>query len=439
MTILSGMKQRMAYGVLFLLFALVACQKKSISFGGEFTESFTNIVQIDTLTAALSTFRLDTFATSGSGVAIVGRFSDPVFGTTVVSSYQQLRIPYTIPTISAQAIFDSLSLYLTPTKDYYGDTTLTQQINVHELTQTLAYRPQETLLYNNNTFSYDPTPLGTRSFTFSPSRTDSLLIRLSDTKGNELFTKLKEKSDDVTLQDYFLRYLKGLVLVPSVSSSEIINYKAADADFKMRLYYHELTASGISQRYIEFPFYNPGLQFNNIAINRTAAPLNSLPASGFPEVPSASLDHKAFMQYGAGLFAKVSFPSLQDLYNIDVSGKILKAELIIKPAPGTYDKTIYSLPEIISLRSIEKNNMFRTSGSTFLQGYLVYDDLFGDNTGYTVDITSFLQKQIQINEEIREGLIVYLPSMSSFDRMIIGDKTTGKYGIQLKVYYLVIR
>ncbi|HJU45492.1 MAG TPA: DUF4270 family protein [Chitinophagaceae bacterium] len=439
MNIFPGMKKRLFYTVPFFLFVMVACQKKSISFGEEFAESFTNILQIDTLTAALSTYRLDSFSTSGTGVAIVGKFSDIAFGTTTTASYQQLGIPRAIPDISINAVYDSLTLILTPTKEYYGDTTLTQQLNVHELTQTLAFAPEKTQFYNTNSFSYDPTPLGSRSFTLQPNRTDSVEIRLTDMKGNDLFTKLRNKDNDVTAQESFLRYFKGIALQPSVSSSSLINYKVTDSAFRMRLYYHEPGPDGPNNLYIEFPVTNTQLQFNQMVLNRNAAPLNSLPASGFPEVPSASLDHKAYLQDPTGLLAKVTFPSLQNLLFIDTSGKILKAELIIKPLPGSYDKTIYRMPPVINLGVVDKNNTLVPSNGLFLSANLAYDDLYGDNTGYVADITPFLQRELRVNQEIRNGLLIYTPANAAFNRLIIGDKTTGKYGIQVKIYYLVIK
>lgn len=434
------MKQRLVYIVPFLLSVLVACEKKSISFGEEFAESFTNIIQIDTLTPVLSTYRLDSFSTSGSGVATVGKFNDVAFGTTTAISYQQIGLPvFGLPDISINAVYDSLSLILTPTKEYYGDTTLTQQINVQELTQTLAFAPEKTAFYNTSSFSYDPTPLGSKSFTLQPNRTDSVEIKLTDTKGNDLFTKVRTKDNSVSSQDNFLRYFKGIALVPSVSSSNLINYKVTDSAFRMRLYYHEPGAGGPNKLYIDFPVTNTHLQFNQLLSNRSVAPLNSLPASGFPEVPSGSLDHKAYLQDATGLLAKVTFPSLQNLLFIDTAGKILKAELIIKPLPGSYDKTVYRMPPTINLGIVDKNNTLRPINNVFLAGNLTYDDLFGDNTGYTIDITPYMQQAIRTNQEIRNGLLIYTPSGSSFNRLIIGDKTTGKYGIQVKIYYLVVK
>ena len=463
------MKQRLVYILPLLLSALVACQKKSISFGEEFTESFTNIIQIDTVTASLSTYKLDTFTTSGTNVAIVGKFNDAVFGTTTAVSYQQVGLGYiTVPDISINAIYDSLTLILTPSQDYYGDTLLTQQINVHELTQTLAFPAERSAFYNTSSIAYDPVPLGSRSFTLKPNhrpadtlKRDTVEIKLSNTKGNDLFSRLRNKDNNVTTQEYFLRYLKGFALVPSSSSPILTNFRVADSTFKMRVYYHEPGVNGPNNLYIDFPVTNTNLQFNQIIQNRNVAPLSSLPATGFPEISSASLDHKAYLQDATGVFTKISFPYLQDLLSIDTSGKILKAELTIKPVQGGYDKSIYRMPPTLDFTVVNKRNevIYTNPSNQYslvaFSSNLSYDDLFGDNTGYTVDITSFLQREIKIHQEIRESLLVHTPGLdgilsngstivyttpgSRFNRLIMSDKTAGKYGIQVKLYYLSIR
>lgn len=440
MNIFSGMKMRMLCSMLFLLSALVACQKKSINFGEVYTQSFTNIIEIDTLTPALSVYKLDTFATSGTGTVMVGKFADPAFGTTTISSYQQIGLPLSVPTISLQAVFDSLTLILTPTKDYYGDTTVPQQIAVHQVTQDMMYAPEKFQFYNTTSFSYNPTPLGSKSFKFSPntSLSDSVEIRLSDATGQDFFNKLRSKDDKLTMQANFLQYFKGIALVPSSSSTMIQNFKFTDSTFKLRIYYHEPTGASNYDDYIQFPAGNAGIQFNHIDINRNVAPLNSLPA-GFPVVPSSALGAKAYMQYATGLYAKLSFPTLQNLLNIDTAGKILKANLIIRPVRGTYDKTIYRLPPTITLGTVDKTNAFIGNGQgSFLSGALFYDDLTGDNTSYTIDVTNLIQQQLRINYEIRNSLLIYTPSNTQFYRMVIGDKTTGKYGIELQVFYVVV-
>lgn len=443
MNITFGRKTRLAYlGSFFFLLTLIACEKKDISFGEQFAESYTNIVLIDTVTPQLSTYKLDSFSTSGSGTLITGSFNDVAFGSITARSYFQLGIPsFFAQEIPSTAIYDSLTFILKPDDQYYGDTTIAQTISVHELTSTLAFAPEKTQFYNTTSFPYNPTPLGSKTFNPQPKKMDSLEIRLPDVKGNELFTKLKTKSTDVTNQENFLRYFKGLAVVSSPTPAALLSFKVSDSALCMRVYYHEMGATGIVKRYIQFPVTNSHLQFNQLTINRAGTPIAGLP-NGFSEVPASATGHAAYMQYATGLFGKITFPSLHNLLNIDKAGKILKAELIIKPLAGSFNKEPYRIPSQLYLgRTDNKNNtggLITDVNGIPQSGNLVIDDLFGENTNYSYDVTAFLQQQIFVNEAIREGLVIYSPSTSTFNRLILGDETTGKSRIQLKIYYLVV-
>jgi hypothetical protein len=78
-------------------------------------------------------------------------------------------------------------------------------------------------------------------------------------------------------------------------------------------------------------------------------------------------------------------------------------------------------------------------GPTAGTATLFVDNIFGENTGYTFDITSFLQQQIRLNAVQQDGLLIYAPSASAFNRIITGDRDAGKSRIQVKIYYVVVK
>ncbi len=415
-----------------LFFALGACNKKEIPFGENFVESFTDIMIIDTLTPVISTYKLDSFPTSGTGTLLVGSFKDTVFGQTNTSSFFQIGLPTF--SINREDLYDSLTLILSPNNEYYGDTTVTQQISVHELTQTIALPTGRFQFYNNRpAFASSPSPLGQRSLKPRPSRSDSIEIRLSDVKGAELFQKLIDRTTEVQNQENFLRYFRGITLKSTPSNAAITGYNVGDTTLKMRLYYRERNITS-AKRYIDFPVINTSLQHNLITANRSGTPLKNLPA-GFPVVPSSLLDSAAYVQSASGLYGRVSFPSLQNLLNIDKSGRILRAELIIKPVPRSF-VTPYRLPAQLNLSLTDRTNAI---GPVQATANLFTDFLTGDNTGYTFDLTAYLQNQITVNVVNQQGLLIYSNSATDFSRLVIGDEKSGRSRIQVRIFYLVIK
>ncbi len=435
---------RFAYALLIIgIPCFLACEKKSIAFGENLAESYTNIIVIDSVTPSISTIRSDSFLTSNTNTIQLGNFKDSIFGSINARSFFHFNIP-AVTTIGADAIFDSLTLKLVLTKDYYGDTSITQQINVNELTSKIEYTGENTGFYNTSSIPYSSIPLGTKQYNPKPNKTDTLEIRLSDAKGREFLKKLEDQASEVTDQTYFLEYFKGIALSTAATPSSIIGYSATDSTLKLRLYYTERDVT-FSHKFIDFNFTNPQLQFNQITIDRSNTVLASLPKN--TEIPSLQLGHAAYLQPITGLFTKIRFPSLPDLLLIKQSGKILKAQLIIKPVTGTFSN-IYRLPPELNLVTTDKYNSYgtaltngSTTSSTAQNGSLTIDDVYGENTNYTYDVTNYLQQQITVNPLLGNGLLLYPPtttSNKSFNRLVIGDNASGKDKIQLKIFYLAV-
>ena len=133
--------QRRLFSFLLIIITasyLTGCTKPDITFGATYLDnSFTNIATVDTATAAISTVLLDSFPTSGTGMAVAGTYIDPYFGTVTAQSYFSLTPP-TFSDIYKDAIYDSLELVLTLNKSFYGDTTLPLQLNVNQLTEKIV-------------------------------------------------------------------------------------------------------------------------------------------------------------------------------------------------------------------------------------------------------------------------------------------------------------
>jgi hypothetical protein len=123
--------------------------------------------------------------------------------------------------------------------------------------------------------------------------------------------------------------------------------------------------------------------------------------------------------------------------------KIIKAELIVTPVNQTYTGFTPLPPQLYAYTTDQLNNLGSPLVSTTSNGYqtgnLVIDPLYNSNTTYVYDVTSYLQKQISINYANQNGLLLIPPSPASittFNRLVIGDKNNSAGALQLKVYYV---
>ncbi|MFY7653312.1 MAG: hypothetical protein ACOVQE_11430, partial [Chitinophagaceae bacterium] len=84
------MKGKKLFFLLFFsgAYLLFGCRKVDVNFGSEFVNNdITQIIKVDTFQVALSTVLLDSFATNAKGVALVGGYSDPIFGKIETQSF----------------------------------------------------------------------------------------------------------------------------------------------------------------------------------------------------------------------------------------------------------------------------------------------------------------------------------------------------------------
>jgi hypothetical protein len=436
---------------------LASCDKPNLNLGTNFiNNSNTNIVVIDTFSANLSTVLLDSFPTAGSGAMLIGSYNDPYFGYINSRSFLQIGRPASIPSITPFAVFDSISLIMRINKSFYGDTTIPQRYNVYQLTQNylLPLPPLPRTFYNTTSIPFDPTPLGFKDVTIKPTALitssiatkDTVQIMLPDTLGKSLLQLMYNKSVIVTNQTSFLDYFNGLCISADNSGKGVI-FGFNDSVF-IRLVYHE---PGASFHYVSvnFPLNNAAFQFNQVSFDRTGTALTAF--NGLPrpnpvvplEVQSSATNHAAYVQSMTGLQAKVLFPTVFSLTQFSDYISLLRAELILKPVPGSYNPLLPLPPRLIASATSETNQLGGTlvSGSAIQYGNLVTDYITGVNTAYTYDITNYLKQQFTLTGNVltQQGLMFSAPppaNFTAFNRVVFGDKNYKSFSAQLVVYYV---
>jgi hypothetical protein len=436
---------------------LTGCEKPNIAFGTNFVaNNTTNIVVLDTFSANLSTVMLDSIPTAGTGVMLIGSYDDSYFGNISSRSFLQIAKPASIPAISEFAVFDSISLIMRINKSFYGDTTIPQRYYVNQLAEDYLFPlpPLPRTFFNTSSIPYFATPLGFKDVTIKPtavitssvSTKDTVQIMLPDSLGLDLMQLMYNKSFTVTNPTAFLNFFNGIMISADPSGKGVI-YGFNDSVF-IRLVYHE---PGANFHYVNvnFPLNNSAMQFNQVSFDRTGTPLTAFnglqePNPTIPlEVPSGSTNNAAYIQSMTGLEAKVLFPTIYTLTQFSDYISLLKAELVLKPIPGSYSPLLALPPRIIASQTGITNQLGPSLvlGNAIQYGNLVTDYITGVNTSYTFDVTAYLKQQLTLNSNIftQDGLMLSIPSpanYTSFDRVVLGDKNNKNFSAQLIVYYI---
>jgi hypothetical protein len=140
------------------------------------------------------------------------------------------------------------------------------------------------------------------------------------------------------------------------------------------------------------------------------------------------------------LQAKVNFPSVFTLSQRSDFVGVLKAQLILKPEPGSYSPLL-ALPKQLIASQTDLNNGIGaplTLSGQIQYGNLITDYITGQNTQYSYDVTNYIKELLTIPTN-QYGLILNIPSpanYTTFNRAVLGDKTNKNFSSKLIIYYI---
>ena len=430
--------------LLILGAGISSCQKEYITLGQNFVDNNTTQLNlVDSSTVQLSTVYIDSFVTSGNGIVFAGHNNDPVFGKINAESYVRLGIPSTV-TIPNGSVFDSIEVILkTNKKNYYGDTTIPYSISVHQLSTPITLPFQQTSFFNINSWGYNPVAWATKQIYYRPASTDTISIRLPDAVGQDLFNKLNSHAGELSTNDLFYNYFKGLALTGSSPANNLII--GFNDSVIMRLHY--LQPGVISQDVaINFNITDQSYNFSHVTADRSGTQIASLNAAN-NQIYSQQSGNLAFSQFITGAMVKIRFPYLKNLQNLPSFVKIISAQLVVRPLVRSYSP-IFPLPPSLELFATDQYNQpgapLYNAAAAGAQaqpqtGNLVIDDLHGVGTQYTYDVTAYLLAQLAIEQNNQNGLLLLPPNPASiFNRVVVGNSINTSQ-TQLNVYYASVQ
>jgi hypothetical protein len=396
-----------------------------------FKEGSLDVSFIDSATVKLSTVKFDSLITSGTTRMLVGSYLDPELGRITATPYFQVELPGAVNLVDANVSFDYLAVVLKYDGYSYYDTSSLLQLNAYFVTQTIAPTAPVTSLYNTSHFAFNPAVIASAGATPRPHRSDSIELKLPSSFGQEFFQKVKAGDVDLTSQEKFLKYLKGFLLVPDTTTSScLVGIKPTTS--ALRLYYLDKNETPVTRKYISFPLANFSTR---IVTNRGGSELKRL-TSYKTKVSARYTNNEAYIQGGAGLALRVDIPYLRDLKQLG-NFYITQAVLDLYPIRKSYNG-VTQLPGKLSVYTVNKQNAFYNTNAS--PASLVEDTDLQRDTHYSMDLTTFVKSQMNM-EELNENALLVLLDDTNFrlaaDRIYFASPSY-EYKTQLRIYYATI-
>lgn len=425
------------------LIILASCEKVNVTFGAEVLETDPNITYFDNYKVDVATFKYDSFRTNSNEEFVMGYHFDPVFGIVKAGTFAQVSLPSTntIGGTTLPVVYDSLELIIKRSGELYGDSSRPIRINIYQLTENINNSSGD-YYYNTSSFSYNPAPIGQQTISLYGRAGTSIHIKLSDVLGQDLFAKFKNKSDEISTQEKFINYFKGIYLnTDSVITNSLAYFSVLDDSALIRLTYHE-NGTYPEKKQLDFT-YTKDRQFNNISFRHLNPNFSAFINKKAQVIPSSSSGDQSFLNSNLGSAVRITFPTLLNLKELYPYIKVVRAILVVKPDSASYSFP-YQLPASLNLYSTDATNtlglgIYYSDYTSGLQtGNLFIDYLYGENTNYIYDITSFINTKITDGQFSTSALLLY-PSLDNLDggiqRLIVNNKN-NKHSIQLKLYVL---
>ena len=443
---------------LFTLIVVASCDKDMNVMLDNSATGNVGVTLVDSFTVNTATTQLNNLPSANQGVLLVGRSTNPNLGSISASSYFRIgfsRISNDIPTT---ARFDSLNLIIKPAtaNNYVGDTSATQTLHVHRVTEditTQTAKPQfpnqaipfyvtGTTLFNDQTFDYDPQPIGSSTFRPSPSRLDSVNIRLADAIGQDFFDKVRTGATQFSSNDNFIEYFKGLVLVPAENNSTVIAFSDT---VEMRINYSYPGTDGHRQHNSKtLSIVQPNFQYNHIVADFTQTVFEGLNKN--EALATSETAGLTYVQAGSGTVAKLSFPTLKEFLQ-DENIAINKAELIIETTSKV--NPTYPVPNSLMLLVADKDGVpvsfledaYAQRKGEPQQAIYVPAKEMGQNGSYSFNLLFFLQ-QLRSSQQFDNSSFYLSNSAPSLYRTLNTAEIAtenGKPKIKLNILYTKFR
>ena len=433
---------------------------------------------VDTITIKSRTILEDADQTHFATRFPLGYLKDPIFGTTESSLAMTVALPFAEFSFGTAPVVDSAVLVLNYGTEFYGDSTATYSIDVHQLNVNLAREPS---FLSSRTYPYAPALLANKTGKLYPNtryKVTDVVAGKADTARivtpqiriplNRTFIQsylAGASTNDLKSDAEFKRYFKGLHLQINKAGSTGIggiaffNLRAAGSGITVYYKKDNATTSGVRDT----------ISTNFPITASTYSPIAASIKHDYTGTPVATqLDNPTvqypitYLQPLAGVRNRISFPYL-DKFATEM-GKIVinKAELVVELSTGTDIQPFNGAPRLALYRydiaerrqNVPDNDTPTQTGSggdRRALGPAVFGGYFNLVTKqYIFVITSYMQDLIDKKTKDYGTFLAALPgaefevypSFSAAGRSVIGSfkksPSAGDNVIKLNIYYTKI-
>lgn len=406
---------------LFLVTLLIACEKDPTSIGLSLQDDaeIINGSIIDTITLKAFTISEDSLSTDERSLALLGSYTDPIFGYTEASFITQMKLGSSNVSFGNNPIADSIIIYL-DYQSYYGDTTVPQTIEIYEIEKSIYL--DSTYYSNLNIAPYIPNQQLVCTFTFTPRPNDScLVIKLSNTFAQKI---IAATSTDLLNNDNFLKFFKGFYFkaLPNASDGAILYFNLLSRRSKVTLYYR----NDEGNKKYDFVFNNTCARVNLFKHIYTTSQITSIN-------DTTANDSLLYLQSMSGLNVKIHFPHIKEFAKKGLLA-FVKAELIIPVYVDNYSNK-YKAPSKLLLAALKSDGKYE-----FLPDYNVNPNYFGglSNSNYTeyrFNIARFLQELAYTNRQ-DFGIVLFVSENRISSNRVVIKGPKAQNGMRVSVTYL---
>lgn len=419
--------------ICLMVICSISCSEQNDTAGNDLINNTTQAFFIDTLTVKTSTFQFDSIGVSNTKRLLIGAYTDPVFGLTKSKVYTRFaNVNYNI---GETAVYDSIELILKYDGYHYNDTIPFQEFNVYRVTENI--KPRSDLnYYNTMTFEVEPNPIATSVFQPKINKVDSLRIRINDDFGNLLFNEIQ--GNDFNSYDEFINRYKGFLIEPNESNTAVLGFSNTSY---FRVYYTLPDGDDDTDESLDLAF-DTSNSFHNISSNQENTYFNDIEDQE-TYISSVETDNNSFIQAGTGIATKIDLPFLESIREIQGTGTVLSASLIIslKRNSNTSNyRTRDSLAlSIINQRSEVVSELLQYDSSSALG---LIDDVTEPEfniTRYKIPLKLFVDLKLTDPNRANYYLALYSQDFNtSVDRYILnGEEANNDLKIKLELTYAI--
>ena len=435
------MKHFTLYFLLAMCCLFMGCRDDNSQLGASLVDSSFSNFFTDTCMVDISTVLLDSMVTRGDSVCQIGYYQDETWGKVRASYYAEFSTASFTPNEDHSYRLDSLVLCMRHSGHYWGDTLAQQRISIYQLKYPIDLSDDEDL-YNSTLLPLEETPVHTFTLRPRPGESETVYVHLPDQWGEELLERLIEQDEVFDSQDNFKNEFPGLAFVPEDNGNCITGYLVNDSSTVITLYYKDI-GTATTENSLTYKV-NTSNAYTGIQHDRTGTPLASIQSGVENAVHSYDLGDRAYMQGLTGFYNQIEFPTLNGLQSAGEIVSIESAILYLYPVKYSYGRT-NQLPSEMRLYITDENNVledyvYGDDGVTVQTGNLVTDEMYGCDTYYSFDLTTFARNNFGAIGMHRQRLLLSLTdnvTATTFDQAIFTNELELDRHCKLEVRYKV--